>query len=234
MKQDIKASVILVAGGTGTRMKASIPKQYLLLKNKPIALYSFELFCSMPEISEIIVVCDPAYEYVFQENPITKRIAFAEPGARRQDSVYDGLQMVSPDSPLICIHDSARPNIKRQTVINALDAADQCGAAVVGMPVKFTIKECSHDQFVHHTPDRSRFWEIQTPQVIRPSLLKEGFIEALRNNLTVTDDVSLVELIHHPVKMVEGSHGNIKITTPEDMIIAEQFLNEEAFVELTR
>lgn len=228
-KSSIKASAILVAGGVGSRMKAEIPKQYLPLKNKAIALYSFELFCSMSEISEIIVVCDTSFRSLFQHSFEKRnehqRLAFAEPGQRRQDSVYHGLQAISPSSSLVCIHDSARPLINRKIVLNALEAADLHGAAAVGMPIKFTIKECSQNQMVLRTPDRSSFWEIQTPQVIRLPLLKEGFVNALRHNLTVTDDAALVELIHHPVKMVEGSYANLKITTPEDLIIAEQLLS---------
>lgn len=219
-------SVILLAGGIGTRMQAEMPKQFLVLHQKPIARHSFDLFLEMPEINEIIVVCDPQYRHHFQSNQ-DKRIAFAMPGSRRQDSVYNGLQEVSNLDSLICIHDSARPLIDRQLVMRVLHAADEIGAATVGMPVKFTIKESDGNDFVSHTPDRSLLWEIQTPQVIQHSLLKKAFAYAIEKNITVTDDASLVELINAKVKLIPGTHSNLKITAPEDLSIASELFKRQ-------
>lgn len=223
MKNNRHITVILLAGGIGSRMQMQMPKQYLPIKNKPIALYSFEVFLDMPEIHEIIVVCNQEYEHLF----ITakKPVIFAEPGERRQDSVYHGLQAVSPDTELVCIHDSARPFITPEIVRRVLEAGILYGAATVGIPAKNTIKECNEFAFVKHTPDRSRMWEIQTPQVMRASLLREGFNQVHKKNLTVTDDVSIVEHMKYPVKLVDGDVRNVKITTQEDLLIAEQFLN---------
>jgi 2-C-methyl-D-erythritol 4-phosphate cytidylyltransferase len=213
-----KISVILLAGGVGTRMKAPSPKQFLLHRQKPIALHSFELFHAMPEIAEIIVVCDPLYRHHF---PCSSMVSFAHPGERRQDSVYNGLQEVSPSADLVCIHDSARPLITDCLTRRVIAAAQAYGAAAAAMPIKFTIKECESENFVIRTPNRAHYWEIQTPQVISHSLLKEGFELAKQSDLTVTDDVSLVELLNKPVKLVEGSYQNIKITTQEDLHIAQ-------------
>jgi 2-C-methyl-D-erythritol 4-phosphate cytidylyltransferase len=215
--------VILLAGGTGSRMNASCPKQYLLLKNKLIVLHSFEVFLSMPEINEIIIVCDPAYQSHFSKQSSEKPIKFALPGKRRQDSVYNGLQSVNPESQLICIHDAARPLVTLPVVLRVLKAAHQHGAAAPGLPLTFTLKESDGMQFVKNSPDRSLMWEIQTPQALRPDILRKGFESAIAQNKTVTDDVSLAELINHPVKLVEGSRKNIKITTQEDLFIAERF-----------
>lgn len=222
-------SAILVAGGTGTRMQASMPKQYLPLQGKPIALYSFELLCSFPEVKEIIVVCDPAYHEIFKNSfenlpRPPKRLTFALPGARRQDSVYNGLQVADSSFPFVTIHDSARPFLKHETVKAAFKAANEYGASVVGVSLKYTIKECDEESMVLKTPDRTRFYEIQTPQTMRKTWLEEGFKIALMQNLTVTDDTSLVELLGYPVKMVEGSYTNIKITTPEDLLLAEKLI----------
>lgn len=214
-------SAILLAGGRGQRMQAALPKQFLLIHQKPIARYSFELFLEMPEITEIIVVCDPEYRHYFNAQT-DKKIAFALPGERRQDSVYNGLQEISNHNPLVCVHDSARPLIDRQLVVRVLNAAAEIGAATVGMPVKFTVKESDGNDFVSRTPDRSLMWEIQTPQVIEYALLKKAFTYALENQFTVTDDVSLVELLHAKVKLVTGSHQNLKITFPEDLSIAAE------------
>ena len=216
-------SAILLAGGTGTRIQSQIPKQYLELENKLIAFYSLDVFNEMPEIDEIIIVCDPQYQSYFTSYLIQpkKRLKFAQPGKRRQDSLFNGFQKSDPKSDLICIHDAARPFITPSLVQRVLDAAKKHGAATVGMPIKFTVKETQENLFVKQTPNRSFIWEIQTPQVLRPHLLTKGFEIAIEKGLTVTDDVSLAELIPHPVKLVEGCHANIKITTPEDFLLAQ-------------
>jgi len=284
MKQGI--SVILLAGGSGSRMQSSVPKQFLTLGSKPIARYSFDLFMSMPEIDEIIVVCSPESRGLFiaensklnletavQDGKVVrdfdveslaagsnhsqkvkappavsgygskdcvnlpsstavsrlKRVSFALPGNRRQDSVYHGLQATSYH--LICIHDAARPFIDKALVLRALEAGSQCGAAAVGLPLKFTIKEIDSAHFVQQTPDRSKMWEIQTPQVLHREILAKGFEHAYQHQLTVTDDVSLAELIQKPVKLVEGSPLNIKVTVPTDLPIAQHLLNLETAVQ---
>lgn len=214
--------IILLAGGIGTRMHSSIPKQFMMLKGKPIARHSFDLLIAMPEVSEIVVVCAPEYQHFFK-SPYPK-LTFASPGERRQDSVYNGLQAISSDCTLIGIHDAARPCLTLSMMQNVLQAASKHGAATVGMPVKFTIKECDGHHFVKQTPDRSRLWEIQTPQAIQSHLLRKGFQHVHHNNALVTDDVSIVELLGLPVKVVEGSYKNLKVTTPEDLVIAESFL----------
>lgn len=226
MKQNVnktKISVILLAGGLGTRMQSETPKQFIQLADKPIARYSFDLFLSLPEIDEIVVVCAPPYHELFKAST-TKSVVFALPGNRRQDSVYNGLIKTSPTSDLICVHDSARPFIDEAIVKRTLEAGHQNGAATTGMPIKFTVKERDHQNFVRSTPDRSMIWEIQTPQVIQRDLLLEGFRHAHKHNLTVTDDVSLVELLGKNVKLVEGSHTNLKVTVSEDLAIAVNLL----------
>ncbi len=224
--------VILLAGGLGTRMKATIPKQYLPLQNRPLALYSFELFLRLPEVIEIVIVCDPAYHNIFQMHCSEfAKISFAPPGKRRQDSVFNGLQKISSDS-LICIHDAARPFIHPDLVYRVVSAASKWGAAALGIPTKGTIKVCDDAQFVVDTLDRSRLWEIQTPQAARLDLLQKGFSQAQLKDLTVTDDVSLVELIDHPVKIVEGSHTNLKVTTSDDVLLAEYLLEKHVCLQV--
>ncbi|MFI5343197.1 MAG: 2-C-methyl-D-erythritol 4-phosphate cytidylyltransferase [Chlamydiales bacterium] len=220
----IPFSVIFLAGGVGSRMQAEVPKQYLLLQNKPLALHSFEVFLSLPEVEEIIVVCEKEYEHLFNH----AKLIFAPPGIRRQDSVFNGIQALkhAQENRLVCIHDSARPLIDVDLVRRVVHMAGDWGAAVAGVQVKSTIKLCDAAQVVVNTLDRSHLWEIQTPQVVGLNLLKEGFKQAHERNLTVTDDVSLVELIGKPVKVVEGSYRNIKVTTPEDLILVNQYLEK--------
>ncbi|KAF8016123.1 hypothetical protein BT93_H1605 [Corymbia citriodora subsp. variegata] len=197
-------SVILLAGGKGKRMGASMPKQYLPLLGQPIALYSFYTFSHMREVKEIIVVCDPSYKDIFEDTKekVQVDLKFTLPGKERQDSVYSGLQV--------------------------LKDGWENGAAVLGVPVKATIKEANSESFVVRTLDRKTLWEMQTPQVIKPSLLKRGFELVNREGLEVTDDVSIVEHLRHPVYVTEGSYTNIKVTTPDDLLLAERILNMDA------
>jgi 2-C-methyl-D-erythritol 4-phosphate cytidylyltransferase len=130
----------------------------------------------------------------------------------------------SPDSELVCIHDAARPFITKESVLDVITAAKELGAATLGMPLKFTVKECYASLLVKNTLNRNNIWEIQTPQVIRRDLLLEGFNHINHEGITVTDDVSVVEVIGHPVKLVKGSYNNIKITTPDDFSFSEHLL----------
>jgi 2-C-methyl-D-erythritol 4-phosphate cytidylyltransferase len=205
-------------------MGSSLPKQFMSLGTKPIAAYSFDLFASLPEVCEIVVVCEAKYRNLFNIRDPAIQLKFGEPGPRRQDSVYNGFQQADTKAEFICVHDSARPFLSVEMIRRALEAASQVGAAAVGMPLKYTIKECESNGMVKHTPPRECFWEIQTPQIIRNHLLREGFEKAMERNLTVTDDLSLVELIPHPVKIVEGSGRNIKITTPEDLMMTAHWV----------
>lgn len=226
MQDDKNVAVILVAGGIGSRMQSAVPKQYLQIKSRPIADYSFALFTSMPEVSEIVVVCAKEYQSYFQNADNKLTITFAEPGLRRQDSVYNGLQAIQTDASIICVHDAVRPCINSHLVRRVIQAAKEYGAATAAMPLKFTLKQSDENGFVQKTLDRSSLWEIQTPQVIKRALLEKGFEKANREQITVTDDVSLIELLGHPVKLIEGSYSNIKVTSPEDLVICERMLGE--------
>lgn len=216
----IKTACIILGGGRGTRMKESIPKQFLKLNGKRIASYSLNIFKEIDEISEIVIVCAEEYRDIFSEGSYT----FANPGERRQDSVYNGVMALQSDPDFICIHDSARPLVTKNMAQKVIYAAYENGAAALGVPVKFTIKELDTQGFVKQTPNRDYYWEIQTPQVIKSSLLREGFHYINENKLTVSDDVSIIELMRHPVKLVEGCYSNIKITTVEDLFLAEKLL----------
>lgn len=214
-----KVSVILVAGGRGRRMNSPVAKQFLLLKDKAIARYSFDVFRTVPDVFEIIVVCDPEYHHLF---PLCK---FAEPGKERSDSVWNGLERVSSQADFVAVHDSARPFITRQLVIELIEQASIHKSVASAVPVKATIKQASEDGTVLQTLNRSDLWEIHTPQITTPQLLFDGLSLARSKNLTVTDDASAVELLGHSVKLIPGSYQNIKITTPEDMKMAHSLLS---------
>ncbi|CAI7736930.1 unnamed protein product [Closterium sp. NIES-53] len=219
-------SVVLLAGGVGKRMGANMPKQYLPVCNQPIALYSFFTFAAMPEVKEIVVVADPSYHDLFQEASarITIPLKFALPGKERQDSVFNGLQQISAHSALVAVHDSARPLVTPKDTLQVFSDAMTYGAAVLAVPSKATIKESDGKGFVHRTLDRRLLWEMQTPQVMRPQLLRDGFELVNREGLEVTDDVSIVEYLKQPVKITEGAYTNIKVTTPDDLLLAERII----------
>ncbi len=225
-------SIILLAGGVGKRMGAAIPKQYLELRGQPIATYSLETFAKMPEVGEIVIVCDPSWRDVFQSRfaglPADMKYKWALPGAERQDSVYNGLQEVNPSSSLVAVHDSARPLVTRADALKCMVDGFTVGAAVLGVQVKPTIKEVDKDLMVIKTLQRAKLWEVQTPQCIRPELLRNGFALVKSQGLEVTDDVSIIEAMGQPVKITPGSYTNIKVTTPDDMAVAEKFLDEQA------
>lgn len=218
-------SAILLAGGSGTRMRAQPgldPKQFLGIQGKPLALYSFDILCAYPFL-EIIIVCEPEYFHLFQAPPHIS-LKRADPGNRRQDSVFNGLKCTQETAELVCIHDCARPLLTYADLVRVIAAAEKTGAAVLGSPVKNTIKECDEKTHVTRTLDRTRLWEIYTPQVARVSLLKEGYTIVDAGRYSVTDDMSLIELTGHPVELVAGSSLNIKVTFPEDLLLVDALI----------
>ena len=204
-------------------MGGSYPKQFLPLQNRALIFHSLTVLQAVPEIGEIIVVCAPEFHSLFAGI----HVKFAPPGERRQDSLYNGLQMVSPEAKWICSHDGARPLIKAEHILALIDAGKRTGAATLAVPVKSTLKTADTSQNVTATLDRSQIWEIQTPQFVKRDVLEAGFDLAHAQDLNVTDDVSLAELTGQPVQLVLGSYQNIKVTTPEDLIFAEWILSTE-------
>lgn len=234
-------TAILLAGGVGSRMKADRPKQFLELEGKSVLEHSLALFMCMDEVFSVIIVVEEPFRKRISSTieSLSKSVSrggrcevlFANPGKERQDSVRNGLSLVDLSrTTLVCVHDAARPLVTKENVRAVLQDAREHGAAVLGVPSKATIKESADGSFVLRTIDRSRLWEIQTPQVIRPELLLRGFEKVHRENLTVTDDVSIVEQLGEPVKITMGEYTNIKITTPEDMDIAKSILRQRSDV----
>ncbi|KAK9797743.1 hypothetical protein WJX73_005122 [Symbiochloris irregularis] len=171
------------------------------------------------------------YRPLFMEHYITAAIdcpiCFAQPGIERQDSVYNGLQAISSSAKLVAVHDSARPLIMEDDARRCMHDALRVGAAVLGVAVKPTIKQVDALGNVVQTLERAGLWEVQTPQVIRPALLREGFQMVRSNHLAVTDDVSIIEAMGLPVHVTKGSYSNIKVTTPDDMMVAENLLSQQ-------
>ncbi|MDY5985832.1 2-C-methyl-D-erythritol 4-phosphate cytidylyltransferase [Sporofaciens sp. SGI.106] len=235
-------TAIALAGGQGRRMGTNIQKQYLDISGKPLLYYSLHVFEESEIIDDIVlVVGEGQEEYVRKEivdrYGFTKVVGIVEGGKERYDSVWAGLQAVQvlqnshfgteePEENYVFIHDSARPFVTEAILERAYGKVREFKACVVGMPSKDTVKLVDEHVFAKETPDRNYVWIIQTPQVFDTSLIFEAYSRLMREKcIQVTDDAMVVEqMMRLPVKMVEGSYENIKITTPEDLDIAEVFV----------
>ena len=229
-------AVILLAGGKGKRMKSNVPKQFLPLLGRPVFLRSLDIFQNMKNVvSNIVIVLDESYRDEYKDIVNNdKRITWADPGAERQDSVFNGLSKVDDKCSLVAIHDAARPLVTIDEIMSVLSDAKKHGAAVLGVPMKATVKESVDGEFVLRTVPRSSLWEVHTPQVSTKSLFLKGFDNVKAKNLEVTDDVSVIEALGLPVKLTLGQYTNIKLTTPDDLQVASQILRERGVVDETK
>ncbi|BCG61223.1 bifunctional enzyme IspD/IspF [Paenibacillus sp. URB8-2] len=215
--------VVVVAAGRGTRMGTEESKQYLLLQGKPIVVHTLEVFQQHALISEIVLVTgagdlDRCRKWT-EEYGLSKVKAIVAGGAERQHSVYRGLGQLSTE--WVMVHDGVRPFVRPADIESCYEEARRTGASVLAVPVKDTIKLVDNRGGVLSTPDRRSLWAIQTPQTFRLSELRTAYEAADREGFVGTDDSSLAERAGIPVAVVEGSYGNIKITTPDDLEYAE-------------
>lgn len=241
MKKEITTAVVLAAG-QGRRMNTQIQKQYLLLAGKPVLYYSLKAFEKSNITRVILVTGEEEIEYCRRE--IVEKFGFRKVerivagGMERYHSVYEGLK-AAKGSDYVLIHDGARPFLTEEIIERTLTGAREYGACIAGMPVKDTIKIVDEDGMVIKTPKRSSLWQIQTPQTFSYPLIYHAYQELLEQEkqgagITVTDDAMVLEAScafretgHRQVKLVEGAYENIKITTPSDLLIAEQLVNQQ-------
>ena len=220
---------IILGAGNGTRMKSEKSKLLLEIGSKTVIERSVEAFLSVSDIDEIIVVARAQDIDIYSELLTDERISFVIGGATRQQSVKNAVETVD-DAHLIIIHDGARPLIKCEDIEKTIRAAEEFSAAAVGVFVKDTIKIVDKQGFVESTPERSTLFAVQTPQIFDFDLYKNAMQKADEQGLDFTDDCQLVELCGGKVKMVEGSYSNIKITTPDDIALAENLLKNEGLL----
>lgn len=235
-------TAIVLAAGSGKRMNSTVAKQYLMLKDKPVIWYALNTFEQSAIVDNVIlVVGNGEVEYcsksIVEEYGFTKVRAVIEGGAERYLSVWEGLKWIEAHSEateqeIVFIHDGARPFVTEAIIKDTYEAAGEYGACVAGMPVKDTIKIADGDAFAVQTPNRRTVWMVQTPQVFERGLITDAYgqlvsqLEHLKKQgIEITDDAMVVETMKgRKVKLVSTSYENIKITTPEDMKIAESFL----------
>jgi 2-C-methyl-D-erythritol 4-phosphate cytidylyltransferase/2-C-methyl-D-erythritol 2,4-cyclodiphosphate synthase len=225
----MKTVAIIPAGGAGKRLGLEVAKQYLLLDSLPVLVHTLNAF-QMTEIVSAVVLVVPkedeasVQKQIVEKYGLTKVISVVAGGRERQDSVRNGLQSVSGTFDVVIVHDGVRPFVTPELIRRVVAAAAECGAASIGVPAKDTIKETTDDQIVSATLRRQNLWQTQTPQAFRYDILCRAYGEAHRDHFYGTDDASLVERTGVKVRMVTGSHENIKITTPEDLLMAEALM----------
>jgi 2-C-methyl-D-erythritol 4-phosphate cytidylyltransferase len=218
-------TVCIAAAGSGSRMQRDIPKQYISIAGKPVLAHTLEVFACMASCRQIVIATDDRQKLdsLLSDFPMKKQIVIVEGGAVRQLSVMNMLQMCKDDEEIILIHDAARPCVSNMQISAVVQAIEEHGAALLALPARDTVK-VGDGRFVRHTLDRSSIWLAQTPQGARAGALRHAFADAERAGFTGTDDASLLERCGIPVRLVEGSPSNLKITTPSDVFFAEQTL----------
>jgi 2-C-methyl-D-erythritol 4-phosphate cytidylyltransferase len=221
-----KTAVIIAAAGKGTRMNHSLPKQYLPLEGKPILAHTLINLSNIPEVDSITLVVSQdrvqwCKEALVDKFNIKKVEAIIEGGETRGESVLKGLNSLDKETTIVAIHDGVRPFITALLFNNIIKQTKEFGAAICAIPVRDTLKNVDKKMKIKSTHDRNGLWLVQTPQAFHYSLILEAYKKAKAESFQATDDAGIVERLPHPVKIVEGSPLNIKITTPEDLVLAE-------------
>lgn len=233
----LKIAAVVPAAGSGERLAAPESKPFLLLGEKPLLIHALQRFQDSSEIDEIVVVVRgkdiPRAQALVAEYHLGKVVAVVEGGDRRQDSVYRGLKKLEGRGiAFVLVHDAVRPFLNSSRIHEIIRVAKEHGAAVLAIQPKDTIKLSNGTPFVQKTLDRARLWAVQTPQCFSMDLLMKAYDSAIKDKFVATDDSSLVERLEVNVRIVEGSYDNIKITTPEDLELAEMILRRQSSSEV--
>ncbi|RXT09051.1 2-C-methyl-D-erythritol 4-phosphate cytidylyltransferase [Ammoniphilus sp. CFH 90114] len=222
----VSCGVVIAAAGQGKRMGAADKKQFIQLNGKPVLYHTVHLFAHMPELKEIVVVTNA--EDISRTEELLKdfpHIQVVAGGAERQHSVYLGLQALR-HVEYAMIHDAARPFATIEMVRRVLEKTIEMGAAIPAVPVKDTIKIVDENREVVNTPSRQSLWAVQTPQAFRLFDILQAHREAMDKGFLGTDDAMLFEWLGRRVSVVEGEYTNIKLTTPEDLKVAETIMEK--------
>lgn len=228
MSTKTKTQVIIAAAGEGTRLKAQVPKAFVLVNGRALLTYSLDVFEASPLVDSVILVVPPAEivagEKIIGEAGFKKIKQVIAGGKTRTESVANGLNALDADTQYVAIHDGARPLVSLRIVEEALRVCYDGNAVIVAVPVKPTIKRVNAiDSTVVETIDRRDLWEVQTPQVFAKDLIVRAHAAA---SADATDDAVLVERLGERVKVVMGDYENFKVTTPEDLVIVESLLRK--------
>jgi len=230
-------TAVILASGQGKRMRAQKNKVFLTLKRKPLIYYAIKSFQTSPWINKIILVGKPEEKTILKKiiktYSFNKVVEIISGGKERQDSCHNAIlylkQIISKDqkNSIVLFHNGANPFVSQKEILTVIKAALKYGAAAVAHPTKDTIKKVNSKKLVEETLDRSKLWNMQTPQAIRFNLARISFDLAKKENFLGTDDVSLVERMGKRVKIVLASEFNFKITTPLDLELAKIIINKK-------
>lgn len=227
----LSVGIVIPAAGLGKRMKSEESKPFLNLMGRPVLLYTLEVFEFHSEVDEIIVVVKESeverVRSMVNEANFSKVKAIVPGGKERQDSVRIGLQHCH--TQWVLVHDGVRPFVTGDAVSRLIEAVKLHGAAILAVPVKDTVKKVNEEGIVEETPERRSLWAVQTPQAFRRDWLLKAHEWAFEQGFFGTDDSMLVEKIGIDVHVIEGDYSNIKLTTPEDMIMAEAILQMRGY-----
>lgn len=225
----MKVCAIIMAAGSGKRMGGSVKKQFMKLNDREIIKITTGVFENCPQIDEIVAVTGKdEVEYVRELLGEFKKIsAVVVGGSERQYSVYNGLK-AAQGCDIVLIHDGVRPFVTEKDIVRCIEKTKEVGACVLGVPAKDTIKLCDSDGVINSTPDRKLLWYAQTPQCFKYKLIMEAYKKSEEEQYLGTDDASLLERMGAKVEMVMGSYDNIKITTPEDIVMGKAILDKKS------
>jgi 2-C-methyl-D-erythritol 4-phosphate cytidylyltransferase len=225
----MKADAVIVSAGKGQRFMEGRKKQYFSLGEKPILAHTLDRFDACPLIRSILLVVghedqDYCLKEIIEKFRYRKISGIIPGGKQRQDSVRNGLDGLSADAEIIVIHDGVRPFVTKEMIEESIRSAARFGAVIIAMPVKDTIKMAHPDGTVLKTLERESLWQAQTPQTFQASLIREAYLKATEDGYIGTDDASLVERLGKKIHILPGSYTNIKITTLEDLMLANLIL----------
>ena len=228
-------TVIVPAAGAGKRMGFGKNKAFITIRDVPLLVLCMKMLAETGMVRRVIVVTR-AWE-ITQTELMLKEYRDRFPGLswqvtaggrERQDSVANGLALITDESGYVAVHDGARPFAGTEVFARTFARAKECGAAIAAVPLKDTVKIVDARGLVVSTPDRSSLCAVQTPQIFEINVLRKGYSFLKEHPVAVTDDASLVEASGHPVAVAEGSYENIKVTTPEDLLLAEKILEKQS------
>ncbi len=238
VKRSGPVTAIIPAGGFGVRFSRTRPKQFVELGRWPVLAHTLSRFDQTNAVDRVVVVV-PRGRKTFVRSEIVNRFGFQNEieivvgGEHRQDSVYNGFMTLDDDVELVLIHDAVRPLVSIKIIEEVIEAGRMYGAAIAAVPVKDTLKKVKNDTIID-TLDRDSLWQAQTPQVFDRAWLAEALTAARRDGILATDEATLIERCGYPVRVVQGSTVNLKITSPEDLVLAESLTGYDSMDSRTR
>ena len=224
-------AAIIVAAGKGTRMGPGVDKLFLELNGCPVVAHTWRRFEQAACIDEIVIVVREGMQEEFarlaKDHGFKKRFRIVVGGKERQDSVWNGLEALPPESEIVAIQDAARPCTSEAVIAATIAAAREMGAAVAAQPIIDTVKESADGRLIERTLDRSKLWGVQTPQTFKVGVIRRALAEVRRRGLHITDDTAACELVGQPVQLVASADPNPKVTRPEDLPVVEAILRQK-------